>query len=134
MTLCRCLLTLLLAHHHLFMIKRRSGGHIHVNIFYYSYSTLMLFRAVKTFLGSRLVMNRRRLWNSHQRHKFLRAETSRDILKFRISEMAFSVIFKRSFPPRTKCFFIRIHARLGMMPSKCPRRSTTSHGSHVSQG
>ena len=64
-----------------------------------------LSRAVKNFLGSRLVMNRRRLWNSHQRHKFLRAETSRDILKFRISEMAFSVIFKRSFPPRTKCFF-----------------------------
>ena len=93
-----------------------------------------LSRAVKNFLGSRLIMNRRRLWNSHQRHKFLRAETSRDILKFRISEMAFSVIFKRSFPPRTKCFFIRIHARLGMMPSKCPRRSTTSHGSHVSQG
>ena len=30
-------------------------------------------------------MNSRRLWNSHQRHKFLRAEASRDILKFRVS-------------------------------------------------
>ena len=27
-------------------------------------------------------MNSRRLWNSHQRHKFLWAEASRDILKF----------------------------------------------------
>ena len=88
-----------------------------------------LSRAVQKFLGSRLVMNRRRFWNSHQRHKFLRAGTSRDILKFRVSEMAFAVIFKRYFPPRTKCFFIRIHARLVMTPSKCPRRSTASHGS-----
>ena len=37
-------------------------------------------RAVKTFLCSRLIMNSRRLWNSHQRHKFLRAEASGDIL------------------------------------------------------
>ena len=37
-------------------------------------------RAVKTFLSSRLIMNGRQLWNSHQRYKFLRAEASRDIL------------------------------------------------------
>ena len=79
-------------------------------------------------------MNRRWLWNSHQRHKLLRAETSRDILKFRVSEMAFSVVLKRYFPPQAQCFFIRIHVRLGTMPSKCPRGSTTSHGVHVSQG
>ena len=48
--------------------------------------------------------------------------------------MAFSVVFKRYFPPRTQCFVIRIHSRLGTMPLKCPRRSMTSHGSHVSQG
>ena len=30
----------------------------------------------------RLIMNSRWLWNSHQRHKFLRAEASRHILKF----------------------------------------------------
>ena len=48
--------------------------------------------------------------------------------------MAFSVVFKRYFPPRTQCFVIRIHSRLGTMPLKCPRHSTTSHGSHVSQG
>ena len=34
-------------------------------------------------------MNRRRLWNSHQRHKFLRAEAFGEILKFRVSEMEF---------------------------------------------
>ena len=37
-------------------------------------------RAVKTFLKSKLIMNSRRLWNSHRRNKFLRAETSRLIL------------------------------------------------------
>ena len=47
--------------------------------------------------------------------------------------MPFPGIFKRYFPPRTPCCFVRIHARLGTMPSKCPRRSTTSHGSNVSQ-
>ena len=54
-------------------------------------------RAVKRFLSSRLVMNSRRLWNSHQRHKFFRAEVSRNILKFRVSEMAFPGVFKRYF-------------------------------------
>ena len=43
-------------------------------------------------------MNRKRPWNSHQRHKFLRPEASRDILKFRVSEMAFPGGFRdRSF-------------------------------------
>ena len=50
-------------------------------------------RAVKTFLSSRLIMNSRQLWNLHQRHKFLRAEASRDILKFRVSDMAFPRAF-----------------------------------------
>ena len=49
-------------------------------------------------------MNSSRLWNSHQRHKFLRAEASRDILKVRVSEMAFPEVFKRDFPPRTPSF------------------------------
>ena len=49
--------------------------------------------AVKKFLSSRLIMNSRQLWNSHHRHKFLRAKASRDILKFRVSEM----VFKRDF-------------------------------------
>ena len=47
-------------------------------------------------------MNSRLLWNSHQRHKFLRAEASRDILKIIISEMAFPEVFKRYFPPRRR--------------------------------
>ena len=90
-------------------------------------------RAVKTFFNSRLIMNSRRLWNSHQRRTFLRAEASRDIVKFRISEIASPGVFNRYFPPRTPCCFVGIHARLEAMPSKCPRRSTTSHGSNVSQ-
>ena len=40
-------------------------------------------------------MNSGRLWNSHQRHKFLRAEISRDILKFRATEMVFPGVFER---------------------------------------
>ena len=35
----------------------------------------------------------RRLWNLHQRRKFLRAKASRDILKFRVSEMVFAGVF-----------------------------------------
>ena len=94
---------------------------------------LLKLRAVKKVLDSRLVKNSRRLWNLDQRYKFLRAEADRDILKFRVWQMAFSVVFKRYFPLRTQCFFIRIHARLGTMLSKCTRRSTTWHGSHISQ-
>ena len=48
-------------------------------------------RAVKTFLSSR------RLWNSQQRHKFLRAEASRYILIFRLTEMTFPGVFKNYF-------------------------------------
>ena len=58
-------------------------------------------------------MNRRQFWHLHQGHKFLRAEASRDILKFRVSEMAFPGVFKRYFPPETPCCFARIHGRLG---------------------
>ena len=42
-------------------------------------------------------MNSRQLWNSHQRHKFLRAKAIRDILEFRVSEMPFPGVFKRYF-------------------------------------
>ena len=49
-------------------------------------------------------MNSGQLWNSHQRLKFLRDEVPRDILKFRVSEMAFSAVFKRDFPSRTPSF------------------------------
>ena len=42
-------------------------------------------------------MNSRRLWNSHQRHKFLRAEASRNVLEFRVSEKPFPAVFKRYF-------------------------------------
>ena len=50
----------------------------------------------KVLIG-RLIMNSRWLWNSHQRHKFFRAEASRDILEFRVSEMPFPWVFKRYF-------------------------------------
>ena len=49
-------------------------------------------------------MNSGQLWNSHQRLKFLRDEVPRDILKFRVSEMAFPEVFKRDFPSRTPSF------------------------------
>ena len=39
----------------------------------------------------------RQFWNSHQRHKFLRAEETRDIVKIRLSEMAFPGVFNRYF-------------------------------------
>ena len=77
-------------------------------------------RAVKKFLSSRLIMNTRWLWNSRQRHKFSRAKASRDILKIRVLEMALPGVFKRYFPPWMPCCLVRIHARLGTMPSKCP--------------
>ena len=54
-------------------------------------------RAVKKLLSGRLMMNSRRLWNLHQRHKFLRAEASRNILEFRVSEKPFPAVFKRYF-------------------------------------
>ena len=68
-------------------------------------------------------MNSRWLWNLHQRHKFLRAEASRDILKFRVSEMAFPRVFKGYFALRMLCCFVRILARLRTKPSKCRRHS-----------
>ena len=70
-----------------------------------NFATMVTCRAVKKFLSSRLIMNTRQLWNAHQRHKFLRAEVSGDILKFRISEMTFAGVFKRCFPPRTPMLF-----------------------------
>ena len=70
-------------------------------------------------------MSSERLWNLHQRHKFLRAEASSDILKFRVSEIEFSRVFKRYFPLLTPCCFVVIHPGLGTMPSKCPKCSTT---------
>ena len=89
-------------------------------------------RAVKTFSSSRLIMNSRRLWNLHQRHKFLRAEASKYILKFRLSEIAFPGVFKSYFPPQTPLFRQNIHAGLGTMPLKCSRHSTTLHISNIS--
>ena len=89
--------------------------------------------AVKKFRAGRLIMNSRRLWNSQQRQKCLRAEASRHILKFRVSEMAFPGVFKRYFPLRMLCCFVKILARLGTKPSKCRRHSMTLHGSKLSQ-
>ena len=55
-------------------------------------------RAVKKFLSGRLIMCSTQFWNSHQRHEFLRAKETRDIVKIRVSEMAFPGVFKRYFP------------------------------------
>ena len=42
-------------------------------------------------------MNSRWLWNLYQRHRFLRAEASRHILKFKVSEKAFAGVLKSIF-------------------------------------
>ena len=61
-------------------------------------------RAVKNVVSTgRLTMNSSQLWNLHQRHKFLRAEASRDILKIRVSEMVFPGVFRRM-----PCCLVRI--------------------------
>ena len=90
-------------------------------------------RAVKTFLSSRLIENSRQLWNSHPRHKFLKAEASKDILKYRVSEITFPGVFKKYFPLWTLCCFVKIHTKLGTMLLKCPRCSMTLHGLNISQ-
>ena len=66
-----------------------------------------LVRAVNKFLSSRLIMNNRRLWNLHQRHKFVRAKASRYILKCRVSEIVFPEVFMPYFPLRTPCCFVK---------------------------
>ena len=58
--------------------------------------------------------------NLHQKPKFLRAEASRDTLKLKVSEMAVPGVFNRYFPRRTPFCFVRIHSRLGIMPSNVP--------------
>ena len=75
-----------------------------------SITNIIIYRAVKKFLSSRLITNSRRLWNSHTNGT---SEASRDILKFRVSEMVVPGVFKRYFPPRMACCFVRMHARLG---------------------
>ena len=49
-------------------------------------------------------MNGRRLWNSHQRRKFLRAEASRDILKSGVLEMAFPGVSRGIF--QCRCYVV----------------------------
>ena len=83
-------------------------------------------RAFKKFLSSRLIVNSRRFWDSHQRHKFLRAEASRDILKFRVSEIAFSGDSRGIFHRERHVFSSEYTQDLDQCRSKCPRRSTTS--------
>ena len=70
-------------------------------------------------------MNSTWLWNLHQRHKPLKAEAFRDILKIRVSEMVFPGVFKRCFQPQMPYCFARIHETLATMPLKCPRHSKT---------
>ena len=53
-------------------------------------------------------MNSRRLLNSQQRHKFLRVEASGDILKFKVSEMAFFRGFQEVFST-TDAMFLSLH-------------------------
>ena len=79
------------------------------------------YRAVKKFLSRRLVMNSRQLWNPHQRHKFLRAEACQG--HFEIQSLRNGIFggIQEVFSTVDAMFFLRIHARPGIMPSKCPR-------------
>ena len=110
------------------ILSRKCTGTVMIMQEVLKVSNLSEYNTVKKFLGTRLIMNSMRLCNSHQRHKFLRAEVPRNSLKFRVLELAFSEVFKRYtvFCTMDAMLFpiIRIQARLGTMPSKCPRRST----------
>ena len=86
-------------------------------------------RAVKKFLSGRLIMCSRQFWNSHQRHKFLRATETRDIVKIRVSEMAFPGVFKRYFPQEFPIpsvgeygYFLELHNifKIILVQSSCP--------------
>ena len=46
-----------------------------------------------------------------QRHKFLRAEASGDILKFRVSKMVFPGVFRRYFPTADAAMLFRQNTR-----------------------
>ena len=50
---------------------------------------LVVTQSRQQVFNSRQIMNSRQLWNLYQRNKFMRTEASRDILKFRVLEMAF---------------------------------------------
>ena len=59
-------------------------------------------------------MNTRQFWNSHQRHKFLRAEASRDILEFQSLRNGISRGFQEVFSTMDAMLF---HENtLGTMP------------------
>ena len=75
-------------------------------------------------------MNSRQLWKSHQSHKLLRAKASRDILKFSLGNAISRSLQEVFSPADTMLFHQNTHTntRLGTTLSKCPRRSTTSHG------
>ena len=54
---------------------------------------LVVAQSRQQVFKSKQIMNSRQLWNLYQRNKFLRTEASRDILKFRVLEMAFPGVF-----------------------------------------
>ena len=89
---------------------------------YFSISDWLQSRAVKKFSSSRLIVNSRRLWNSHQRRKLLSAEASRDILKvFRVSEMPFPGVSKRYFNCGCHYCFVKIHREYTQDWEQCHR-------------
>ena len=104
---------------------------------YFSISDWLKSRAVKKFSSSRLIMNSRQLWNSHQMGKFLRARHLGTFWKFLESQKCHFQGFPRCISTADAILFrqntSRIHTRLGTMPLKCPRHFTTLHGSSISQ-
>ena len=82
------------------------------------------------FWSSRLIINSRWLWNLHQRHKFLRAEAFRDVLKFIESQKWRFQEFLRGISTADAMLFCQnTHITVGTLLLKCPRRFMTLHSS-----
>ena len=74
-----------------------------------------MIQGYQKVLSSKLIRNSRQPWDSHQRHKFWRAEASRNILKIRVLKIEFPGVFNRCFPLWMPCCSVRIHARRGTL-------------------
>ena len=74
-----------------------------------------MIQGYQKVLSSKLIRNSRQPWDSHQRHKFWRAEASRNILKIRVLKIKFPGVFNRCFPLWMPCCSVRIHARRGTL-------------------
>ena len=92
---------------------------------------LVVAQSRQQVFKSKQIMNSRQLWNLYQRNKFLRTEASRDILKFRVLEMAFPGVLFFHHGCRDVVLSEYTQDWKHAMLSKYLRHSITSHGSNV---